>query len=72
MNVQGHLCNTALIWATLHGRLELVSMLLKHKKVDASLKNKAGSTALDVVRRCELIDIVTCLEEHAKKCLNRH
>ena len=58
VNGQGSLGYTALMWATLQGRLDSVCELLKNDKVDTSLKNKAGSTALDLARHCEMFDIV--------------
>lgn len=64
VNTQGPLGYTSLLWATVRGRKDAVSMLLKHKKVDANVKNKAGSTALDIARICELHDIVRLLKEH--------
>lgn len=71
VNVQGSLGCTTLMWAILQGNLKVVCKLLKHDKVDTSVKNKAGSTALDLARNCDLVDIVECLEEHAKVCLRR-
>jgi hypothetical protein len=39
---------------------------LQHDSVDAHAKNKAGSSALDIARWLELVDIARSLEEHAK------
>ena len=51
--------------------LDVVSALLNHKDVDSNLKNIAGSTALDVARKCEAHGIARLLEEHAYLCLDR-
>lgn len=64
-NVQGPIGYTALFWATVRGKLDVVSMLLKHENVDVSVKNKAGSTPLDVARIFELADIAQCLKGHS-------
>ena len=64
VNVQGPLGCTSLLWATVRGRLDVVSMLLEHDKVDANVKNKTGSTPLVIARICELHDIEQLLKEH--------
>ena len=71
MNVQGAHGNTAHIWVTLRGRLDVVCELLDDDNVDVSVRNKAGSTALDIARKCELFEIASCLEEHSKVCQRR-
>jgi ankyrin repeat protein len=68
VNVRGPLGCTALFWATLSGRLDVVSMLLDLNAVDANVKNNAGSTALDIARNCQMVDIAKCLEKHACSC----
>ena len=70
-NAKGALGNTALIWATFRGRLDIICMILPHERVDACVRNKAGPTALDIARRLEIFDIVECLEEHANAALRR-
>ena len=61
---KGVLGNTALIWACLRGHVDDVRDLLECDRVDANLRNKAGSNALDIARKCQLFDITSCLEEH--------
>ena len=56
---------TSLMWACLKGKSDIVSLLLKRGDVDTNVKNKAGSTALDVAHKCEMIDVVRLLEDHA-------
>ena len=69
VNVRGPLGCTALFWATLSGRLDVVSMLLDHfNAVNVNVKNNAGSTALDIARNCQMLDIAKCLEKHAYSC----
>ena len=68
MNVQDPLGYTGLFWATVRGKLDVVSMLLKHGQVDVSVKNKAGSTPLDAARICELRDIARILNEDVNLC----
>jgi hypothetical protein len=46
-------------------------MLLNHDDIDTNLKNKAGSTALDIARKCNEHEIAQCLEEHAKVGVRR-
>ena len=46
-------------------------MLLKHDNADTNLKNKAGSTALDIARTCEMYEIAEYLKEYAKVGLRR-
>ena len=43
--------------ATVSGELDFVSMLLKLDSVNANVKNKAGSTALDLpgIHRCVIL-----------------
>ena len=55
------------------GRFDAVSMLLKYDDVavDVTLKNNAGSSALDVARKSEMYEIAQCLEEYTKVCLRR-
>ena len=45
----------------------MVSELLKFPLIDVHAKNKAGSTALDIARALDLVDIAKCLEQHTKK-----
>ena len=60
------------MWASLKGRLDVVSALLKHDNVHVNLKNIAGSTALDVARNCEWTDIVSLLEQRHDANLPSH
>jgi hypothetical protein len=39
-------------------------MLLEHENVDVHIKNKAGSTALDIARNLGTIEMTKCLEKH--------
>jgi ankyrin repeat protein len=71
VNVHGAHGNTTLIWATLADRLDVVCEMLKDDRVDTGVRNKAGSTALDIARKCKLFEIARCLEKHSKVCL-RH
>jgi ankyrin repeat protein len=64
VNIRGPLGNTALFWAILSGSVDTVSMLLKCEMIDVSIRNKAGSTALDVARNCQMLDIAKCLDDH--------
>ncbi|KAI2492082.1 hypothetical protein MHU86_22479 [Fragilaria crotonensis] len=65
VNFQGLHGNTSLIWATLRNNLSMVRDLLNHG-ADVNATNKAGSTALDIARKCELLEIATCLDIHSK------
>ena len=58
----GALGNTALMWACLRGEGAIVSELLAFPMVDVHAKNKAGSTALDIARELELLEIARLLE----------
>lgn len=42
----------------------MIHEMLNHGKVDVNHKNKTGSAALDIARKCEFLDIASCLEEH--------
>jgi hypothetical protein len=44
---------------------------LLHGRVDVSIRNNAGSTALALARNLELIAITSRLEEYDKSCLRR-
>ncbi len=45
---------------------------LECDRVDANLRNKAGSTALDIARKCETMhEIAQSLDECAKVSLHR-
>ena len=46
------------------GRADIVSMMLKLDRVDTTLKNKSGSTALDIARKCDMVDVIRFLEDH--------
>ena len=62
----GALGNTALIWACLRGQADIVSELLAFPMVDVQAKNKAGSTALDIARELQMLEIVRLLEARTK------
>ena len=49
----------------LSGKVDVVSMLLTFETIDVNMRNKAGSTALDLARHCQMLDIAKCLEAHA-------
>lgn len=52
--------------------MDVVRDILNHKKVDVHHKNKAGSTVLDIARKCELFDIASYLERHGMQSLPGH
>ena len=58
----GALGNTALMWACLRGQAAIVSKLLAFPMVDVHAKNKAGSTALDIARELQMLEIARLLE----------
>ena len=51
------------MWATLKGELEVVSTLLQHDRLDTTLKNVAGSTALDIANNCGHVAIAERLRD---------
>ena len=55
----------------LGNHLDVVGELLQHDKLDIDAKFTAGSTALEIARNCEMIDIASCLEGHIKCVSNR-
>ena len=57
---------SAFFWASYQGHSKMVSELLKSPLIDVHAKNKAGSTALDIARELELVEITKCVEKHAK------
>lgn len=58
----------ALTCSSLQGRLDAAPMLLKHDYVDTNIENKAGSTALDIARKCGMVEIAARLDACAKVC----
>jgi serine/threonine protein kinase len=62
---------TALYIASQLGRVEVVYLLLQHNKVDIYVKDKKGSTALDVARLTQRYAVVRYLEavEHDRESL---
>jgi ankyrin repeat protein len=62
VGVTGAHGNPPLILATLQGQLDVVCDLLAHPTVNVNAKNKAGSTALDIARNCEMHQIANLLE----------
>ena len=62
----GAIGNTALMWACLRGQDDIVSELLAFPMVDVQAKNKAGSTALDIARELQMLEIARLLEARAE------
>jgi hypothetical protein len=68
VNVHGAHGKTLHIWASHRGRMDIVRELRKGHRVDVSVRNKAGLTALDIARAVDLFGSATCLEDHSKVC----
>ena len=62
----GALGSTALMWACLRGQADIVSELLAFPMLDVHAKNKAGSTALDIARELQMLEIARLLEARAE------
>jgi ankyrin repeat protein len=63
LNVRGRLGYTVLMWATLKGNVDMVSQLLQYDTLDTTLKNLAGSTALDIANICGHETIANLLQD---------
>ena len=66
VNFKGSHGYTVLIWASLQGKLDVVCQLIKRPRLNVNVKNKAWLKALDIARHLEILEILSCLEDHVK------
>ncbi len=59
------------MWASLKGRLDMGRELLNDSRVDLTVRNKAGSTVLDIARNCKMHEIASFLERREWEATRR-
>ena len=60
VNIPNHRENTALIFTSCSGKLEVIKLLLKNG-ADLSLQNEDGSTAFSLASKCGNLEVVKLL-----------
>ena len=64
VNAKDQIGNTALMWASRHGHLDVVRALLNHEEVDVNIKNDNSCTALIDASFWGHLEVVRTLVRH--------
>jgi len=64
VNVKNIHTNSALIYSTYYGNVEIVKLLLQHPKIDVNIQNDMGYTALMYATLYKKLEIINFLLQH--------